>query len=83
VPAHEWPQMLKALHATGTRLYGEEWDAKRAELVRWATGGEEESSKQLTIEQCKLLLDGMNEKLRKRAQAAAQAATAAQPDAAH
>jgi len=82
-PTLATPQMLKALHATGTRLYGEEWDAKRAELVRWATGGEEESSKQLTIEQCKLLLDGMNEKLRKRAQAAAQAATAAQPDAAH
>lgn len=80
-PALATPQMLKALHASGHRLYGDEWDAKRAELVRWATGGMAESSKQLTVEQCKILLDGISEKLRKQAQAQAAAAQAAQPDA--
>jgi hypothetical protein len=80
-PTLATPQMLKALHASGHRLYGDEWDAKRAELVRWATGGMAESSKQLTIEQCKILLDGISEKLRKQAQAQAAAAQAAQPDA--
>jgi len=35
----------------------------------------------LTIEQCKILLDGISEKLRKQAQAQAAAAQAAQPDA--
>ena len=56
-------KQMKALYAMGKSLYGDEWDAKRAELVNHVTNGRSESSKHLTRKETSTLLDGMKKKL--------------------
>lgn len=51
--------MLKKLWVSGNAYYGEEWDEKRAALVSSVTKGRSESSKHLTFDECKTLIDGI------------------------
>ena len=57
--------MLKKLWASGNAFYGAEWEAKRAELVKAVTKGRTDSSKQLTFDECKKLIDGIEENANK------------------
>lgn len=61
----------KALHAKGMDYYGskEAWTIKRAELVKHVTHGRSESANDLTKAEMKVLLDGLDAKIK--AQAAA------------
>ena len=61
----------KALHAKGMDYYGskEAWTLKRAELVKAVTKGRSESARDLTKAEMKVLLDGLDAKIK--AQAAA------------
>lgn len=61
----------KALHAKGMDYYGskEAWTIKRAELVKAVTKGRSESASDLTKAEMKVLLDGLDAKIK--AQAAA------------
>lgn len=59
----------KHLHALGTELYGEQWDAVRHRNVRRVTGGRTESSADLTEAEAQRLIDGMNTLKRQRAAA--------------
>ena len=61
----------KALHAKGMDYYGskEVWTLKRAELVKAVTKGRSESASDLTKAEIKVLLDGLDAKIK--AQAAA------------
>ena len=54
---------MKAFHATGARLYGQEWDAKRHEIVRAYTKGRTESSKELNADELAFLTERMDAKL--------------------
>lgn len=53
---------LKRLHALGTEVYGDAWDAKRPELVQAATKGAATSASDLTETEAAKLIDGMNRK---------------------
>ena len=53
---------LKAMHAAGSAFYGGEWDTKRAEIVSAVTKGRTTSSKHLTADECKTIIDGINRK---------------------
>ncbi len=55
--------ILRKLHAVGSKLYGEEWDAKRYELVQSITKGQAQSSSDLTEAQANKLIAGMESKL--------------------
>ena len=55
----------KKLHAIGKKFYGDEWNAKRKELVEWVTTGNAESSDQLTTKEASTLIDGIQTKLDK------------------
>lgn len=57
---------LKALHAAGSELYGEKWDAERPRLVAWVSGNAASSSKALTGDQAQQLIDGIQKKLDER-----------------
>jgi len=54
--------MLRKLHAAGNAVYGDGWDDKRAELVEKVTKGRSTSSKHLTFDECKRLIDGIEKK---------------------
>ena len=54
---------LKRLHAVGTKLYGDAWDAKRPELVRAATKGKESSSSNLTEKEAAFLIERMEARI--------------------
>lgn len=54
---------LKAFHATGARLYGQDWDAKRHEIISAYTKGRTGSSKELTAEEAAYLTERMDAKL--------------------
>lgn len=56
--------LRRELHAVGTELYVQEWDAKRHELVKAVTQGRTTSSKELTAFECRQLIDGMRRKLK-------------------
>ena len=74
---------LKAFHAVGARLYGQNWDAKRHEIVRAATKGRTESSRELTPTEIKFLVERMDAKLQEQLEAAnVQDAPEIDPDAA-
>lgn len=64
VPTEE---MKKQFHALGSKLYGDEWDDKRPELVKAASkkrqGGPVTSSNDLYRAEMQHLIDGMNERL--------------------
>ena len=51
--------MLKKLWASGNAFYGAEWEAKRKELVLAITKKRTDSSKHLTFDECKKLIDGI------------------------
>lgn len=52
----------KAFHATGKETYGDEWDDKRPQLVKYITDFKSTSSNDLTAEQLQTLINGMKEK---------------------
>jgi hypothetical protein len=52
--------MLKKLYASGKAFYGDEWEAKRVELVKAVTKGRTDSSKLLTFDECRKLIDGIS-----------------------
>ena len=55
--------LSKAFHASGARLYGQEWDAKRHEIIKAYTKGRTESSRDLTPDELRFLTDRMDAKL--------------------
>ena len=57
------PAMLKHLHAVGTEAYGDDWDAKRHELVDKVTAGAANSSSDLTPKEAATLISGMEKKI--------------------
>lgn len=71
-PATLSEKTLRRLHAVGKQLYGDAWDAKRPELVRAATKGEETSSTQLTEKEAAALIAGMEKRLAATEQAVAK-----------
>ena len=74
---------MKAFHATGARLYGQEWDAKRHEIVRAYTKGRTESSKELNADELAFLTERMDAKLQAQLDAiAVDAVPELNPDAA-
>jgi len=74
---------LKAFHATGSRLYGQDWDSKRHEIIGKYTKGRTESSKDLTADELAFLTERMDAKLREQLDAiTVQAAPELNPDAA-
>lgn len=56
----------KALFAMGKSLYGDEWDAKRPELVAAVTKGRSNSAEHLTRAEISQLLDGIKTRLDER-----------------
>ena len=52
----------KMLFALGKQLYGDNWDNKRAELVKAVTGGRSESAGDLTVKEMSTLLDGLKKR---------------------
>lgn len=54
---------LKAFHAIGSRLYGQDWDGKRHEIIKAYTKGRTESSRDLTPDELRFLTDRMDAKL--------------------
>lgn len=54
---------LKAFHATGSRLYGQDWDGKRHEIIKAYTKGRTESSGGITADECAYLTERMEAKL--------------------
>jgi hypothetical protein len=70
-PAALDERLVKRFHALGTELYGTGWDDKRGALVRGVTKKRTGSSKELTDDELRKLVEGMEAKL--------QEAAAAQP----
>lgn len=63
--------ILRKLHAVGSKLYGDEWDAKRYEIVQAVTKGKAQSSSDLTVAQAETLINGMENRLQAAAVAVA------------
>ena len=57
------PAVLKRLHAVGTEAYGDDWDAKRHELVDKVSAGAANSSSDLTPREALMLISGMEKKI--------------------
>jgi len=75
--------LSKAFHASGARLYGQEWDAKRHEIIRAYTKGRTESSRDLSADELRFLTDRMDAKLQEQLDAITiDAASELNPDAA-
>ena len=72
---------MKAFHKAGTSLYGDNWDAKRHEIVKAATKGRTASSKDLTASELAFLLEGLSKRLEERLDAAVEDAPEFNPDA--
>ena len=74
---------LKAFHATGSRLYGQDWDGKRHEIIKAYTKGRTESSGGITAAECAYLTERMDAKLQAQLDAiAVEDAPELNPDAA-
>ena len=74
---------LKAFHATGSRLYGQDWDGKRHEIIKAYTKGRTESSSGITAAECAYLTERMDAKLQAQLDAiAVEDAPELDPDAA-
>lgn len=54
--------MIKKLHAAGKEVYGDEWDERRAMLIKSVTGGRSDQTAHLTFDECKKLIDGIEAK---------------------
>jgi len=75
--------LSKAFHASGARLYGQDWDAKRHEIIKAYTKGRTESSRDLTPDELRFLTDRMDAKLQEQLDAiAVDAVPELNPDAA-
>ena len=61
--------LVKRFHALGTELYGGAWDDKRGALVRSITKKRTGSSKELTADEMRRLVEGMESKLADAAEA--------------
>ena len=61
--------LVKRFHALGTELYGAAWDDKRGALVRSITKKRTGSSKELTADEMRRLVEGMESKLADAAEA--------------
>lgn len=59
---------LKRLHALGKEAYGAQWDSKRPELVTAASQGAVTSSKDLTENEARKLIRGMEAKIAQQVQ---------------
>jgi phage recombination protein Bet len=68
-PAMLDEKLVKRFHALGTELYGGGWDDKRGALVRGVTKKRTGSSKELTADEMRKLVEGMEAKLREAAAA--------------
>ena len=80
---HKSDALSKAFHASGARLYGQEWDAKRHEIIRAYTKGRTESSRDLSADELRFLTDRMDAKLQEQLDAiTVQDAPELDPDAA-
>lgn len=55
-------KMFKKLWAVGNEVYAAEWETKRRELVKSVTKGRTDSSKDITFDECKKLIDGIEAK---------------------
>ena len=55
-------KQLKMLHTVGMAVYGENWTAKRAQLVEAVSKGERRSATDLTKAEAKTLIDGLVKK---------------------
>lgn len=55
-------RQMKALHALGNEVYGDQWDVKRPALVEAVTKGRARSSAALTADEADKLINGMKEK---------------------
>lgn len=74
---------MKAFHAIGARLYGQEWDTKRHEIIKAYTKGRTESSKELNADELAFLTERMDAKLQAQLDAiAVDAVPELNPDAA-
>lgn len=62
-PATLDAKTLRHLHAVGGSLYGQDWDAKRKEIVKAATKGRTDSSKELRQAEADYLIERMEAKL--------------------
>lgn len=61
-PAPLDEKLVKRFHALGTELYGAGWDDKRGALVRGVTKKRTGSSKELTADELRKLVEGMEAK---------------------
>lgn len=57
---------MKRLHSVGKNFYGDEWETKRPDLVDAVSKGAVTSSSQLTTNEAKKLIDGIEAKIAKR-----------------
>jgi hypothetical protein len=62
-PAKMGNKTRKRFHAVGVKLYGDEWEEKRFNLVKAITKGMAESSNDLTEAQAKTLIAGMEKRI--------------------
>ncbi len=53
---------LKKFNTLGTKFYGDAWDDKRPDMVKWVTDGRESSSLKLTGPEISELIKGINDK---------------------
>lgn len=55
-------KQARRFHALGQSVYGKEWDAKRAEIIKWYTNGRTSSSKDLTSAEMTSLISKLSKK---------------------
>jgi hypothetical protein len=70
---------LRHLHVVGGSLYGQDWDAKRKEIVKAATKGRTDSSKELRQAEADYLIERMEAKLQQQLDAISMADAAEIP----
>jgi hypothetical protein len=70
---------LRHLHVVGGSLYGQDWDAKRKEIVKAATTGRTDSSKELRQAEADYLIERMEAKLQQQLDAISMADAAEIP----
>jgi len=78
-PATADARTLRHLHAVGGSLYGQDWDAKRKEIVKAATKGRTETSKELRQHEADYLIERMEAKLQAQLDAISMADAAEVP----
>lgn len=54
----------KRIHALGTKVYGDDWDDRRHELIKVITKGRTQSSNEITADEASTLIKGMEKKER-------------------